>query len=372
MSSPKLAACVALTVAVAWARGDAQPAAKTPVERVYYIAADTIVWDYAPSYPVNLMTAEPFNAEESLYLQDGPNRIGRRNYKAVYREYTDASFKQLKPRDDRSLGILGPIIRAEVGDSITVHFRNNTAFAVGMHPHGVFYDKASEGAHYSTGTGPHVHETGAHVAPLGGNYVYHWEVPERAGPGPADPDSVVWLYHAHDHENQAVNAGLVGAIIVTRKGAARPDGRPKDVDRELVMLFLVFDESKSPYLDANINEFTSEPRTVKKDEEEFKESNKKHSINGLMFGNLDGLNMKLGEHVRWYLMALGNEADLHTPHWHGATVLQKGSRVDTVSLLPATTEVVDMRPDDVGTWMFHCHVADHMSGGMMTRYTVTQ
>jgi hypothetical protein len=32
-------------------------------------------------------------------------------------------------------------------------------------------------------------------------------------------------------------------------------------------------------------------------------------------------------------------------------------------LPPATTEVVDMRPDDV---------ADHMSGCMMTRYTVTQ
>jgi len=44
--------------------------------------------------------------------------------------------------------------------------------------------------------------------------------------------------------------------------------------------------------------------------------------------------------------------------------------VDTVDLFPATTEVVDTRPDDVGTWMFHCHVADHMAAGMMTRYTV--
>jgi len=142
------------------------------------------------------------------------------------------------------------------------------------------------------------------------------------------------------------------------------------VDREIIALFMIFDENKSPYLDANINQFTSEPRSVKKDEEEFKESNKKHGINGLLWGNLDGLTMKQGERVRWYLIGLGNENDIHTAHWHGATVLKRGSRVDTVELFPATTEVVDMRPDDVGTWMFHCHVADHMAGGMMTRYTV--
>ena len=59
-----------------------------------------------------------------------------------------------------------------------------------------------------------------------------------------------------------------------------------------------------------------------------------------------------------------------TAHWHGATVLRRGSRTDTVELFPATTEVVDMRPDVAGTWLFHCHVADHMAGGMMTRYVV--
>ena len=347
------------------------PLAATARERIHYIAAETIVWDYAPSYPTNLMTGEPFNAEESLYLQEGKNRIGRRNFKAVYREYTDASFTRQVPRDP-SLGILGPILHAEVGDSITVHFRNNTALPIGIHPHGVFYDKASEGAHYDTGDGTHVHQTGAHVRPLGGEYTYHWQVPERAGPGPSDPDSIVWLYHAHDHEGQDIYAGLVGGIVVTRKGHALSDGRPRDVDRELFMLFMIFDENKSPYLDANIEEFAAEPGSVNKDDEQFKESNKKHAINGLLFGNLDGLTMKKGERVRWYMMGLGNESDLHTAHWHGATVLQRGSRTDTVSLFPATTEVVDMRPDDAGTWMFHCHVADHMAGGMMTRYTVQE
>jgi manganese oxidase len=348
------------------------PLAAAAAERVYSIAADVVVWDYAPSYPNNPMTAQPFTPEESLYLQEGPERIGRRAYKAIYREYTDGSFSRLKPRapGEESLGLLGPILRAEVGDRITVHFRNNTALPIGMHPHGVFYEKSSEGAHYAAGPGDHVHDTGAHVAPLGGTYTYRWDVPERAGPGPADPDSVVWLYHAHDHENRDIYAGLIGAIVVTRAGRALPDGRPRDVDRELVLLFMIFDENKSPYLDANVAEFAEGP--VNKGDEGFKESNRKHAINGLLWGNLEGLTMRAGERVRWYLIGLGNENDIHTAHWHGATVLRRGSRADTVELFPATTEVVDMRPDDVGTWMFHCHVADHMAAGMMTRYSVLE
>ena len=42
-----------------------------------------------------------------------------------------------------------------------------------------------------------------------------------------------------------------------------------------------------------------------------------------------------------------------------------------MSLLPATTIVADMVPDDPGIWMFHCHVNDHISAGMTARYEVT-
>lgn len=349
-------------------------------ERLYYIAADEVVWDYAPSYPDNPIMGEPFGFEESVYLKQGDDRIGRRYLKAVYREYTDGSFSTLKVRspEENYLGILGPILRAEVGDTMVVHFRNNTRLSIGIHPHGVFYDKSSEGAHYSTetATDPDGHEvqdmpkTGADVKP-GGEYTYRWGVPERAGPGPSDSDSVAWLYHAHDHEGIDIYAGLIGAIIVTRAGRANPDGTPKDVDREFVTLFMIFDENLSPYLDANIQKFAGKPDSVAKDNEEFKESNKKHAINGLLYGNLSGLVMHRGDRVRWYVIGLGNENDIHTAHWHGNTVLHRGSRIDTVNVFPATTEVVDMRPDNVGTWLFHCHVTDHMDGGMMTRYTVT-
>jgi len=354
-------------------------------ERVYYIGADTIVWDYAPSYPKNPITGKPFTPTEEVFVVAKDERIGRKYYKAVYREYTDASFTTLKPRgpDEESLGILGPIIRAEVGDTIKVVFRNSTQMPVGIHPHGVFYEKSSEGAHYATDDTDSAHEhtpaapadpsageTGAHVPPRGGRYTYHWRVPERAGPGPSDPDSIVWLYHSHDHENQAINAGLIGAIIITRAGRARADGRPKDVDREFVLLFMIFDETMSPYLYRNVVEFSIAEGPVRKRDPEFRESNSKHAINGLLYGNLRGLSMRRGERVRWYVIGLGNENDLHTVHWHGGTALHRGSRLDTIDVFPATTQIVDMRPDNAGTWLLHCHVADHMQGGMMTRYTV--
>ena len=87
--------------------------------------------------------------------------------------------------------------------------------------------------------------------------------------------------------------------------------------------------------------------------------------------NLDGLEMRECERVRWYVFALGTEVDLHSAHWHGNTGLLNGRRMDVVELLPAAGRVVDMVPDSAGTWMFHCHVNDHITAGMTALYTVT-
>ena len=31
---------------------------------------------------------------------------------------------------------------------------------------------------------------------------------------------------------------------------------------------------------------------------------------------------------------------------------------------------VDMKADNPGTWMYHCHVADHIKAGMVATYTI--
>ncbi len=47
-----------------------------------------------------------------------------------------------------------------------------------------------------------------------------------------------------------------------------------------------------------------------------------------------------------------------------------GRRTDVVELLPASMKTADMNADNPGTWLFHCHVADHITAGMMTRWEV--
>jgi len=115
-----------------------------------------------------------------------------------------------------------------------------------------------------------------------------------------------------------------------------------------------------------------EPATVIPDDPDFEESNLMHSINGYVYGNgpLEAMTMKKGERVRWYVMGMGTEVDLHTPHWHGNTLLWNGMRSDMVELLPMSMKTLDMQPDDVGTWLFHCHVNDHLSAGMVTPFVV--
>lgn len=53
---------------------------------------------------------------------------------------------------------------------------------------------------------------------------------------------------------------------------------------------------------------------------DFQESNKMHGINGLMYGNLRGIDMCTGEKVAIYALGLGTEVDLHSLHFHGQTV----------------------------------------------------
>jgi FtsP/CotA-like multicopper oxidase with cupredoxin domain len=356
------------------AASDAELTGRT---REYFIAADEIDWDYAPSgndmLTGALLEEEPAAA---VFTESGPGRIGRVYRKSCYRAYTDATFATLAPvaPEWTHLGMLGPVIRAEVGDTIVVHFRNNTGFPAGLHPHGVRYDKANEGAPYEDGTsGADRADDG--IAP-GGEYTYTWEVPERSGPGPADLNSIIWMYHSHTDEVADTYAGLVGPMIITRRGEAAADGTPAGVDREFVTLFTVIDENGSPYLGQNLDEQAGHEDhedagpQASIDDDDFFESNLMHSINGYVYGNLPGLTMHVGEHVRWYVVGIGNEVDLHTPHWHGQTLEWMGMRSDMIELLPMSMRTLDMVPDEPGTWLFHCHVNDHLVAGMTALFTV--
>jgi len=106
-------------------------------------------------------------------------------------------------------------------------------------------------------------------------------------------------------------------------------------------------------------------------QEEFEEGSLKHTMNSFIFGNLQDLDVKSGQKVRWHLIAMGTEIDLHTAHWHRQTVQENGHRTDVVELLPNSMKSVDMTATNPGDWLFHCHVTDHISAGMMTHWHVS-
>ena len=338
---------------------------KPGVLRTYYIAADEVEWDYTP-HGRNLARLPHVETSEG---ESGSGIRHRLYHKAIYREYTDSTFKGLKIRSQQweHLGILGPLIRAEVGDSVRVIFKNNTHLVVTMHPHGLEYKKDAEGALYDDGTVGPV-KADDKIAP-GGTYTYIWTAPERSGPAAMDESSVLWMYHSHFVESTDMNTGLIGPIIVTGRGLARSDGVPKDVDREFITDFAVFDETDSWFFEGNAGKQARAVRS-KSTNPLLREQNTLYTINGYIEANLPLLTMRKGERVRWYLLSNSNEDDVHMAHWHGNTVVWNKMRMDSLSLSPMAMALANMVPDNEGTWLFHCHVSDHFTGGMVGRYQV--
>jgi len=146
--------------------------------------------------------------------------------------------------------------------------------------------------------------------------------------------------------------------------------------------FAEFDETESPYIQQNIDKYATDPKGItiaidpfaspilmSTDKGDPGDYVFRESLNGFIFGNLPGLTMTEGERVRWYLMATSN-FELHAPHWHGNTVTLNHMRTDVAPLATMGMVVADMVPDNIGTWLFHCHVSGHLKAGMQALYKV--
>src|SRR5262245_51678851 len=103
--------------------------------RHYYIAAEVDVWDFVPDRR-DPVCGKPLPPQ----VVTNPTAM-----KLRYIQYTDATFTTKLLQNSR-LGVLGPVLRGVVGETLAVTFLNRTQFPVSMHPHGVKYDKDSEGA----------------------------------------------------------------------------------------------------------------------------------------------------------------------------------------------------------------------------------
>uniref|UniRef100_A0A8C0H4S1 ferroxidase n=1 Tax=Chelonoidis abingdonii TaxID=106734 RepID=A0A8C0H4S1_CHEAB len=322
--------------------------------RVYYLGICEVEWNYAP-------TGKNIITEASTFLQSGKDRVGSTYKKSVYKQYSDSTYAREIPKP-AWLGFLGPIIRAEVGDTIIVHLKNFANRPHTVHPHGVFYKKDSEGSLYPDKSSQDHKEDDA--VPPGGNHTYTWTVPEDHSPMADDPTCLTWVYHSHTDAPKDIASGLIGPLLTCKEGKTSGERQRHDVDLDFFLMFSVIDENLSWHLDENIASFCTDPESVDKEDEEFQVSNRMHggSINGYVYGNLPEMTMCAGDHVAWHLFGMGSETDIHTAFFHGQILTIRGHRSDVASLFPATFVTADMIPSNNGRWLLSCQVNNHLQG----------
>ncbi|KAI8147273.1 Cupredoxin [Fennellomyces sp. T-0311] len=326
-------------------------------DREYYIAIQEIVWDYTQQ-----ASEIPEDTATHFWSGSSPTQIGSQYYKAVYQEYTDKTYTQPSPRPQWQ-GLMGPVLRAEVGDTLHIHLWNNASHDFSMHPHGVFYEFEMEGAVYKGA------KEASFVKP-GEKFVYEWQVQPRAGPGPKDGDSLVWGYHSHVTEND-IFAGLFGAIIVYRPGSLNET----TIAHEVVTALFAINENLSPYLSRTIKQLAThlDLDLVKQNQtmlRRFRFANIKKAINGLIMAEPDDLVLNLYDIYQWHILGWGSFNDLQMVSWQQAQVSMFDAPVSQVRLLPASFRTLQVTPDTKGTFQFGFLNGEPGIEGMIMYYQV--
>ncbi|XP_041861138.1 ceruloplasmin [Melanotaenia boesemani] len=337
------------------------------MKREYFFKIEEVSWNYAPSGKniiQNLTLQE--DAQASVFLTRGPQRIGSIYKKAVYKQYSDATYRTEVTKPEW-LGYLGPLLMAEDGDTVIVHLRNSASRPYSIHPHGLNYSKGNEGALYPDGTDQALKKDDS-VAP-GTTFTYEWTLPESHSPASEDSNCLTRFYHSHVRPPKDINSGLIGPLLICKRGTLDVHG-DRSADYTYAMLFMVSDENFSWYLDENIRTYITNPAKDLKEDEDFIESNKMHGINGFLYGNLPGLSMCQGNKIHWHMIGLGNEVDIHSVHFHGQILTTLNHHTDTVSLFPASSTTAEMVADNPGHWLLTCTVNDHLMAGMQALFEI--
>ena len=79
-----------------------------------------------------------------------------------------------------------------------------------------FFDrKKYEGSNYQDGTTGDDKKDNA--VPPGGQFIYVWQVPKRAGPTQSEDDCSPWAYYSDAYAVKDFYTGLVGPLLVCKK-----------------------------------------------------------------------------------------------------------------------------------------------------------
>ncbi|MDC3957488.1 multicopper oxidase domain-containing protein [Polyangium jinanense] len=233
--------------------------------------------------------------------------------------------------------IPGPPIEVDAGDHVVLRVTNNAAKPHSVHTHVVKFTYTNDGTHNSV------------VAP-GETKTIEWDA-VYAGTFP---------YHDHGDEAEGTKRGIFGALIVHPPGEAKAN--------EHVVVLADFDQG----------EYDSLPGVADPETGEFPDAGVyhgghqyMHTINGKGYEDaIPAFKGKVGELQRFRVVSIGNE--FHTWHIHGHRWLDgSGQLTDNVQLGPGMYTTFEFMEDNPGTWLVHCHVGEHMEGGMIADYVVT-
>ncbi|XP_043857785.1 coagulation factor V isoform X3 [Dromiciops gliroides] len=321
----------------------------------YYIAAEEVLWDYS-KFSKSMRKADDAGdiVENTVYK------------KVIFRSYLDSTFSMPDPRgeNEEHLGILGPIIRAEVDDVIQVRFKNLASRPYSLHAHGLSYEKSSEGKSYEDDS-PEWYKDDNAIQP-NGSYTYVWHATERSGPENPGSACRAWAYYSAVNPEKDIHSGLIGPLLICRKGTLHKESNRHIDMREFALLFMVFDEKKSWYFDKKPKRSWTGLSSEEKNTHRF------HAINGHIY-NLPGLRMYEKENVRWHLLNMGGSQDIHVVHFHGQTLLENGTqlhRLGACPLLPGSFKTLEMKASRSGLWLLDTEVGENQIAGMQTPFLI--
>ncbi|XP_070694535.1 coagulation factor V [Pempheris klunzingeri] len=324
----------------------------------YYIAAEEIVWDYAPNMPEHIDEDFKFH-----YLRQSPTRIGGKYKKAVFTLYKNESFTErmeTKKRRDE-LGILGPVIRAQIRDVITIVFKNKASRPYSIYPHGLTIEKSEEGVNYPAG-GNHSHG----VQP-GDTHTYVWRVVDEDEPLNGDSRCLTRLYHSAVDTPRDIASGLIGPILICKSQSLNVRNVQLKADKEQHAMLAVFDENKSWYLDDNIRQYCERSK-VNKADTDFYQSNVMHTINGYVFESGPLLGFCNGEVATWHVSSVGAQDYIQTATFYGHPFELNGRTEDFLSLYPMTGETITMNMDNIGVWLLASLNSHETTKGMRVKF----
>jgi manganese oxidase len=281
--------------------------------RNYWVAAVPTSWNVIPNGK-DAIGGMMFTPDQTVFPT------------VVYRRYSAHWRKAMAnaPRSATDGGLIpGPLLHARAGDRIVVHFKNMDTLRHdphSMHFHGVFYRPSSDGAYVPGFSG------GDADVKVGRTWTYRLR---------ALKSSVgVWPYHDH---SPSMDDSLAGGMYGTMSIFGRHERLP---DREFVVYFTM------------LHGFMT--------------------VDGRAFvGNTPIFRARVGQLVQWDVLTIGD--DFHTFHVHGHRWIGPGGiPQDTKTIGPAESFRVHWREDNPGTWLYHCHVEQHMMDGMIGLYRVSR